>query len=255
MRVEDLLRESAVRHGPGVAIVAGRGRHSYAELDVKSDRLAFALQARGFRRGDRLAAFMDNGFASNVCLFATLKAGGVFNPLDPSLSAEELARSLEAGTSVAIATDSRRASVSGAALALVRSVRLVVLTGGNIAPPTPTCLSFEEVVGRTSPRSHPAPVGEDSDAAVAFGRDVPLSHREILAAAPGEDGEIGMPLTALPCGGEPGLLRLVATIRAGTTMVLGARPDRAAGMLAVAGAQGARYAEAEARRIDSVRIG
>src|SRR4029079_15203484 len=112
MRVEELLRESAGRNSQGVAIVAGRGRHSYAELDVKSDRLALALQSRGLRARDRLAALMDNGFAATVCLFATLKAGGVFDLLDPSLAPEELARSLEAGGSVAIATDSPRASVS-----------------------------------------------------------------------------------------------------------------------------------------------
>ncbi|CAN5242304.1 hypothetical protein BH10PSE9_BH10PSE9_13080 [soil metagenome] len=251
MRVEELLRESAARNGPGVAIVAGRGRHSYAELDVKSDRLALALQSRGFRARDRLAAFMDNGFAAAVSLFATLKAGGVFNPIDPSLPAEELAQSLEAGASVAIATDSRRASVSGAALALARSVRLVVLTGGNLAPATPTCLSFEEVVGRTSQQLHPAPACEDSDPALAFGRAAPFSHREVLAAAAGE----AETLAGLSGGGESGLLRLIAAIRAGTTMVLGTRADRAIGLPAFAAPQAARYAEAGAGRIDSPRIG
>jgi len=254
MRVEELLRESAARQGSSVAIVAGRGRHTYAEFDVKSDRLAFALQSRGFRRGDRLAAFLDNGFAVNVCLFATLKAGGVFNVLDPALSAEDLARSLEAGASVAIATDSRRASVSSGALALAPCVRLVVLTGGNLAPATSTCLSFEEVVGRTSSLSQPLPVGEDSDPAVAFGRDAPLSHRQIIEAAPEEDVEGGSLMAGLACGGESGLARLVGSIRAGATVVLGTRSDRALGMPAVAGAQAVRHAEARGSRGDSMRF-
>ncbi len=254
MRVEQFLRESAVRHGSSVAIVAGRGRHTYAELDVKSDRLALALQSRGFRRGDRLAAFLDNGFAVNVCLFATLKAGGVFNLLDPALSAEDLARSLEAGGSVAIATDSRRASISGAALALAQSVRLVILTGGNLAPPTSTCLSFEEVVNRTALTARPAPAGEDGDPAVAFGRGAALSHRDILAAAAGEDREGASLMAGLPHGGESGLARLVGSIRAGATVVLGARPDRALGRPAVAVANAARYAETTADRSDSRRI-
>jgi hypothetical protein len=252
MRVEELLRESAARNGPGVAIVAGRGRHSYAELNVKSDRLASALQSRGFGRGARLAAFMDNGFAATVCLFATLKAGGVFNLLDPSLSTEELARSLEAGASVAIATDSRRASASGAALGLATSVRLVVLTGGNLAPATPTCLSFEEVVGRTSPPLQPLPACEDAAPALAFGRAAPRSHREILAAAAEHDVDAGLGLSA---GGETGVLRLVAAIRAGASTVLGNRSDRAIGLPVYAAHRVARYPEAGAGRIDSARIG
>ena len=249
MRIEGLLKEAAQRHGPAVAIVAGKARHTYAELDVKSDRLAFALQSRGFRRGDCLAAFLDGGFVATVSMFAALKAEGMFNPLDPAMSRDDLARRLEQGRAVGIVTQSRLASIAGAALAEARSVRLVVLAGGNPVPPTPTCLSFEEVAGRTSPAPVLAPSDADDAPAVAFGNEAPLSHRKIVLAAPAAAAD-----TSPVWNATGGLLRMIAAIAAGATIVAGTRFDRGnGGSTGVADPQAPRYSERGAAYRDSMR--
>src|SRR6266576_414122 len=91
MRVERFLIESAVRHPGKTAVVAGARRISFSELNRASDKLAAALLKHGFKRGDRAAIFMDNCWEAVASIFAVLKAGGVFVPLNPSTKADKLA--------------------------------------------------------------------------------------------------------------------------------------------------------------------
>ena len=131
------------------AIVAGRARHSYAELDLKSERLAAALQAGGVTRGARVVVFMDDGWEAVVSLFAVLKAGGVVVPVGSGADGRRaFTRSLQKDQPVAIVTQSRLAAMVAAAIASVWSVRLIVLAGGDRARTGGTCISFEEAVGR-----------------------------------------------------------------------------------------------------------
>ena len=91
MRVEQFLRDSARRLPGKTALVAGQARLTFAELDVMSDRLAAALAARGIARGDRVVIFLDNCCEAVVAIFAVLKAGAVFSPVNPSTKADKLA--------------------------------------------------------------------------------------------------------------------------------------------------------------------
>src|SRR5438874_12680576 len=91
MRVERFLRDSAARFPGKTALVAGGQRVSYAELDGASDRVAAALVQGGLKRGERVIVFMDNCWDAVVGIFAVLKAGGVFSPINPSTKADKLA--------------------------------------------------------------------------------------------------------------------------------------------------------------------
>src|SRR5262245_51847607 len=91
MRVEQFVRDSAARFPGKAALIAGDKRLTYSELDAASDRVAAALSARGLKRGDRVIVFMDNCWEAVVGIFAVLKAGGVFSPINPSTKADKLA--------------------------------------------------------------------------------------------------------------------------------------------------------------------
>jgi fatty-acyl-CoA synthase len=64
---------------------------SYAELDVKIDRFAHGLRARGVSRGDRVAFLGLNSIELVLALFATARLGAVFVPINTRLAAPELA--------------------------------------------------------------------------------------------------------------------------------------------------------------------
>ncbi len=170
MRLDSLLRESADRFGQRDAIVVGDVRHSYAELDGKSGRLAAALISHGIRPGDRVLVFMDNSFEAVVTIFAVFKAGGVVVPVDPTSDADTLAFIFDDSRASAVVTQARLASATAAAMRGVATVRLVVLAGGDGAAGSESCLTFEEVVNRAGPVPT-FPVdrgGEDAPALLAY---------------------------------------------------------------------------------------
>lgn len=76
-------RQEAVRMG-GKAI-------TYAELDRLTNQAARALQALGVRKGDRIGIYVHKSFASVISVFAIMKAGAVYVPLDPNAPAQRLA--------------------------------------------------------------------------------------------------------------------------------------------------------------------
>ena len=78
-----LLADSAAR-APLATAVSGDGTSlTYAELDEQSSRLASLLSEAGVTPGSRVGFLLPKSPASIVTIFAVLKAGGVYVPLDP----------------------------------------------------------------------------------------------------------------------------------------------------------------------------
>lgn len=67
---------------------------TYRDLDLRSNGLAAALVAGGFRSGDRLAAYLQNTPQFVIALLATWKAGGIFVPINPMNRSAELSHIL-----------------------------------------------------------------------------------------------------------------------------------------------------------------
>ena len=67
----------------------GGDERTYAELDERTDRLANGLNALGLRPGDRVAAWMTDGFACIEVYLAAAKAGLVVCPLNARLTTHE----------------------------------------------------------------------------------------------------------------------------------------------------------------------
>ncbi len=220
MRLEQFLGQSAGRLGQNAAIAVGDSRHSYAELDHKSRRLAAALVDHGVRSGDRVVLFMDNSFEAVVAIFAVLAAGGVVTPVDPAGGAEMLAYVIDDSGARAVVTQARLASMAADAMRDAPSVRMVVLAGGDRAGGGDTCLSFEDVVGRAGPiPSLPPAGGVDQPALVAYASAPPglvepslVSHREIAdaigdAVPPREGGDDAVLLRTPSIATAPSLVR------------------------------------------------
>jgi acyl-CoA synthetase (AMP-forming)/AMP-acid ligase II len=221
MRIESFLERSAAVHGCEAVTVIGRARHTYGELDIKSARLAAALQRRGVARGDRVALYVDDAWAAVLSVFAVLRAGATLSFVDPDLDTNDLAPALAASHPVGVVTEARLASAAAAALGSVASVRLVVLALGDRTRATDTCLSMEDIVNRIGSRPELVHAGDSGDPAVVRAGGEPLSHAAIAEAAQAQTFVAGtMPMP--PLAGLDGMAMLVAAIGAGATLV--ARP-------------------------------
>ena len=87
----DYVNDS-VRERPQHPAFLFKGRpFTLAELERTSDAFAAALISLGVKRGDRVAAMLPNCPQFFIVEFATWKVGGVFAPLNPIYTEEELA--------------------------------------------------------------------------------------------------------------------------------------------------------------------
>ena len=88
--LHQLLRDSAARHAAKEAVRMGGAALTFAELERRTNQLARSLRRLGVQRGDRVGIFVPKSFASVVSVFAVMKAGGVYVPLDPGAPAARL---------------------------------------------------------------------------------------------------------------------------------------------------------------------
>ncbi|WP_107420956.1 non-ribosomal peptide synthetase [Streptomyces sp. CB03234] len=94
-----------------VAVTAGDTRLTYAELDVRADRLAARLAGAGVDRGDRVAILQERSADLVVATLAVLKAGAVYVPLDVRYPGHRLELIVAETGSKVLLTDAAMAGV------------------------------------------------------------------------------------------------------------------------------------------------
>jgi acyl-CoA ligase (AMP-forming) (exosortase A-associated) len=89
--VHDFIFSSAERAPAAEALVDGARRFTYAQLATLTKRTCAALRARGARRGERVAVYMEKNIEHVAALFGAAAAGMVFVPVNPLLKPEQVA--------------------------------------------------------------------------------------------------------------------------------------------------------------------
>ncbi|MEU0768672.1 amino acid adenylation domain-containing protein [Streptomyces albogriseolus] len=89
--VVEAFETTAAASPRSTAVVSGGTTLSYAELDGRANRLARLLQARGVRPGDLVAVALPRGADMVVAVWAVLKTGAGYVPVEPAYPAERIA--------------------------------------------------------------------------------------------------------------------------------------------------------------------
>jgi long-chain acyl-CoA synthetase len=199
LRVADVVRKVADKHGDRVALLHGDRHITYAELDERSNRLARALLASGVGKGSRVA-YLDRTSPEVIeLLFAVSKIGAVLVPLNWRLAPRELNVILEdAQPPVLIAGGTYAAVARDLVGALSPTPELVVVTEG-----------YEEWLAAHEP-ADPGERGDPDDVVLQMytsgttgvPKGVLTTHRNLAAAAETsphwEFDSRSISLTALP---------------------------------------------------------
>jgi amino acid adenylation domain-containing protein len=143
-----LLRSAAARAPEAPALSANGAVLGYAELDRRSDEFAAALSAAGLGHRDRIGIYLPKGLSAYVSIFAVLKLGAAYVPLDPGApSARVGVIAGDCGFGGLIATAELAADLLS--LGTPETLRVLVLEGGipDPAPPGLTILPLAGVEG------------------------------------------------------------------------------------------------------------
>jgi len=104
LSIPALFAERAAAAPDALAVVHGAESVTYAQLNVRAERLARRLRAAGAGRGARVGVCMGQGIGMAAAWLAVLKAGAAYLPLDPAHPPERLAWMLEdAGARLVVA--------------------------------------------------------------------------------------------------------------------------------------------------------
>ncbi|AGL16404.1 type I polyketide synthase [Actinoplanes sp. N902-109] len=154
----DLLREQSARFGDKIAFRDAQRAVSYAELELRTRRLAGHLAQAALRPGDRMAMLLGNRVEMVECYLAVVRAGGVGVPVNPRLPVAELEHILtDSGATVIVTDHAHLAQLDK--LPPRRYPVTVVVVGPDAAPAH--CLSYERLA--TTDPATPAPDDQSLD--------------------------------------------------------------------------------------------
>lgn len=129
MLLHKYLTESVAHLAEKVAITCGDERITYRQLQVLADKVAAVLQARGVRRGDRVALFMDNGIEMVATIFGVLEIGAVFMPVNPLTKREKFRFLLQDSRACALVAHAALAASWRPAIDSLATLHTCIVTG------------------------------------------------------------------------------------------------------------------------------
>ncbi|HWT26002.1 MAG TPA: amino acid adenylation domain-containing protein [Solirubrobacteraceae bacterium] len=201
-RLDRLVAAAAASVPDRAAVVDGHRVLTYAELEERVGRLAGLLAGHGVVRGDRVALYLDKSAESLVGLYAALRAGAAYVPLDPDAPPARLAAVARDCEPKVLLTGAEKAGrwdeVAGASPALAA----VVVLNGDDDGELPEAAAGVPVLraATTSAPAGPPPDGDPGDLAYLLytsgstgtPKGIALSHRNGFAFVDWAVAEFGV---------------------------------------------------------------
>lgn len=226
------LENSARRTPEKTALIYGKQRLSYQQIETQASQLAHGLLARGIVRGDRVAIFADNSPELVIGVFAALKAGAVFMVVNSLTKADKLAYVLNDARATCLITTQVLRRVWDHSLADSPSVHTCIVLDLPPEKADKQALSYAALIA-SQPDQPPSSHTIDQDLASIIytsgstgePKGVMLSHLNMVSAAHSVNGYLGMTdqdiiLCALPLAFDYGLYQVLMAFLVGATVVL-----------------------------------
>ena len=234
--LHDFLRDTARRLPEKCALVCQKQRLTWQDIETRSNALAYALEAGGVQRGDRVVVFGDNTVETVLSFWAVLKANAVVTIVNPLTKEDKLTYLLNDCRATALITDAHLARVFVPAARRSPHLRQVVVSGKfdvtDESLGLPGATTWEAALAADGAAPPPRCSLDIDLAAIIYtsgstgdAKGVMLSHRNMLTAAVSvssylEMREDDVVLNALPLSFDYGLYQMIMCTRLGCRLVL-----------------------------------
>ena len=230
------MERSAERLPEKTALVAGSVRVTYRELDSRVNNVARALIESGVGYGDRVVILLDNSTEAVISIFAALKAGGVFVPINPTMKAEKLNFILNNCRATALIAQASKLNVVQEATNETTHLESILLVGET---PSKTgfrrdikIVKWEDIPQDDKAQSPPIETIDIDLAALIYTsgttgnpKGVMLTHQNMVSASTSittylENTESDIILSVLPLSFDYGLYQVIMACQFGGTVIL-----------------------------------
>ncbi|MEP7154307.1 MAG: AMP-binding protein [Betaproteobacteria bacterium] len=234
MLLHQFFDDAAARLPHKTALICGEARFTYADLAQRIDVIAQLLIDRGVNRGDRVALFLDNGPEMVCSIYAALRVGAVFMPINALTKHDKLAYLLnDARASVLIThgvlagfwQHACNANTTVHSCIVVEPPAGMDVTSGRFLPyPTGTAIKARNVTVQ-------ALIDQDLAAIIYTSgstgdpKGVMLTHLNMVSAVRSVSTYLALReedviLCVLPLAFDYGLYQLLMSVKVGATLVL-----------------------------------
>jgi amino acid adenylation domain-containing protein len=110
-QLDTILRKHFLAYPDDLAVVAGRARLSYGELQSRSAQLAHLMQQRGVGPGQLVGVCLPRNADMIVAVYAVLMLGAAYVPLDPNFPPARLAYMVQDSKLTLVVSDTVRIAV------------------------------------------------------------------------------------------------------------------------------------------------
>lgn len=231
--IHHMLRNSARRFPDKEALVHGRERLLYRDVDQRVSGLAHGLREAGAGRGDRIGIYLDASVPQALSIFGVSRADGVYVPINGLLFPEQVAHIARDCQMTGLITTREKLEALSPVLKEIPSLQFLVLVGDG--GPTDTQLEvhgFEDLCALTPPMGSRERAIEKDLAAILYTsgstgkpKGVMLSHAQVMAGASIvstylEITDADRILAVLPFSFDAGMNQLMTAWQQGGTIIL-----------------------------------
>jgi len=232
--LSDLVRHSASRDAGAPALQYKKQLLSYGELEDAVSDFAAGLIALGLGRSDRVAVFCDKRPQTVIAMFAAIRAGGVFVPVNGLLKPKQVSYILRDCNVQTLVTTRVRAGQLAAEFAECPDLKHIVVVDGvgdAGSNSNSRVVSWEDVTGTSGGQQFHRVISSDMAAimytsgSTGLPKGVVLSHGNMTIGAESVAAYIGNTpadriLSALPLSFDAGLSQVTTGFFAGACVIL-----------------------------------
>ncbi|MDJ0763423.1 MAG: AMP-binding protein [Myxococcota bacterium] len=235
MLVQEFLENSADRLPNKPAIICGKKRITYADINAAANQMARALRDAGVAYGDRVAILMDNSIEAVIAIWAILKADAVFLVINPTTKKRKILYILDNCRVSALMVQDTKWQQSKISTDEAPSLKAVIVSGENrqtADDENPLIASWQDVKEKQSTDQLPTQAIDIDLAALIYTsgttgnpKGVMLTHHNIVSASTSiteylENVEDDIVLSVLPLSFDYGLYQILMAAQFGGTVVL-----------------------------------
>lgn len=232
-QLNQYLENSAKDYPNKVALICGKNKYSYAELNAMANQFAHHLTFLGVSRGERIVVSTGNVYESVIAFWGSLKFGGIVSLVSSDIASDKLEYILkDSGASALVCTSLHYQNIYKLLSSRQLDLKCILLNSNSEFEILPWVELFDDALAHKVTNNYSSTVLDIDLASIIYTsgstgepKGVMLTHRNMLVASSSINQYLGhseddVIVSALPISFDYGLYQMIMAFSMGATLIL-----------------------------------